>query len=94
MKDELRFIARLKAPQVFVAMLPNLFYRQGEIAYEFYDEKSRMISLHQLKKTKSDLVNEQRPTLLSEMILSDIAEILCFIETDKYILADKVGAIG
>ena len=93
-RDELRQIARRLASQGYVAMLPNLYYRQGEIAYEFFDERSRMISLHHLEKTRSDLVYAQRRRLSNEMILSDIAEILGFIETDKYILSDKVGAIG
>ena len=93
-REELRQIARRIANQGYVAILPNFYYRQGEISYEFYDEKSRMISLHHLEKTKSDLVNEQRRRLSNEMIVADIIEILGFIEADKYILSEKVGALG
>lgn len=53
-----------------------------------------MISLQHPEKTKSDLFIEQRRRLFNEMILSDVSEILGLIETDKYILSDKVGAIG
>jgi carboxymethylenebutenolidase len=92
-REELRDIARKIAAKGYVALLPNLYHRQGNVSNEFYDD-GRMISLHRLDKPRAKIVNDQRKKLTNEMILSDIESILSYISDEERIRSGPVGAIG
>ena len=93
-REELQSIARRIAAKGYYAVLPNLYYRQGDIVNVFRNDEGKMISLHKLNKKLETIVHEQRRNLSNSMIISDIVDLIPFIETQSAAKDGPMGSIG
>ncbi len=93
-REELCGIARKIAAEGYCAVLPNLYYRQGDIANVFWDSDGRQISLHKLDETREKIVHDQRKKLSNDMILSDVADLLPFIRNLDAVKSGAMGSVG
>jgi len=93
-REELRCIARRIAAKGYYAVLPNLYYRQGDIANVFWNNDGKMISLHKLDKKLETIVHDQRKNLSNNMVISDIADLIPFIESQHAAKFGPIGSIG
>ena len=93
-REELCGVARRIAAEGYYAVLPNFYYRQGDIANVFWDDDDRMISLHKLDKERETVVHDQRKNLSNDMILSDVADLIRFIESQDAAKSGPMGSIG
>lgn len=93
-REELRQIARKIASEGYFAILPNLYYRQGDVAHEFYDDDEKMISLHRLGEERSNIVQGQRQKLSNDMILADTSSLIRYIDQNDEIEPGPIGSIG
>ena len=93
-REELKGIARRIAKKGYMAILPNFYYREGNVSFEFYTENQRMISLHRLDPKRKAKVNRQRQKLKKPMVKNDIAALLKFVDSQKIAASGAVGSIG
>jgi len=93
-REELKGIARQVAKKGYLAILPNFYYREGNVSFEFYNENQRMISLHRLDPKRKARVDEQRWKLKNSMVKNDIAALLKFVDSQKFSAFGPVGSIG
>jgi len=93
-REELKSIAKRIAAKGYYAVLPNLYYRQGDITNVFRNNDGRMISLHKLDKKLEAIVHEQRKNLSNSMIISDIADLILFIEKQRAAKYGPMGSVG
>jgi carboxymethylenebutenolidase len=92
-RRELCDIARRIAGAGYYCILPNLYYRQGKVRFEFRDERGRTISMAKLPPETAEEVRQQMRRLSDAMVIDDTREILRFIERDGA-LPGAVGAVG
>ena len=93
LRRELFDIARRIAGQGYYCILPNLYYRQGKVRFEFRDEQGRSISMAKLPPEKREHVRQQLRQLSDAMVVDDTREILQFIKGDGA-LPGPVGSVG
>lgn len=93
LRRELFDIARRIAQEGYYCILPNFYYRQGKVRFEFRDEQGRTISMAKLLPEAREQVRQQLRQLSDAMVIDDTREILRFIETDGA-LASPVGSVG
>ena len=93
-REELWNIARKIASKGYYAILPNLYYRQGDITNIFWNDKGQMISLHKLDSKNEKIVHSQRNRLSTTMILSDINDLIGFIDTQDNCKPGPIGSVG
>ena len=89
-REELKGIARRVAKKGYLAILPNFYYREGNVSFEFYNENQRMISLHRLDPKRKASVHEQRWKLKTSMIKNDISALLKFVDSKKFPLLGRL----
>ena len=87
-REELCGVARRIAAEGYYAVLPNLYYRQGDIANVFWNSDGRQISLHKLDEEREKIVHDQRKNLSNDMILSDVTDLIPFIDSPE--LDDRI----
>jgi len=93
LRRELFDIARRIAGQGYYCILPNLYYRQGKIRFEFRDEQGRAISMTKLAPEKREQVRQQLRQLSDAMVIDDTRDILQFIKGDGA-SPGPVGSVG
>jgi carboxymethylenebutenolidase len=94
-REELREIARRIGTVGYAALLPDLYYRQGDDVHtEVYAENGRMVSLHRMDEDGERRVQEPRKKLTGRMVMDDTAALLNFIDSNAAIKPGPVGSIG
>jgi carboxymethylenebutenolidase len=93
LRRELFDIARRIAREGYYCIVPNFYYRQGKVRFEFRDEQGRTISMTKLPPEAKEQVRQQMRQLSDAMVIDDTREILQFIKTDGA-LAGPVGSVG
>ncbi len=93
LRRELFDTARRIAREGYYCIVPNFYYRQGKIRFEFRDEQGRAISMTKLPPQEKEQVRQQMRQLSDAMIIGDTRDILRFITVDGA-LSGPVGAVG
>ena len=92
-RAELEDIARRLASQGYCAILPNTYYRQGRVRFEFRDERGRMRSIDTLAQDVQDRLREQMFRLTDAMVVDDATAVLAWLDAQGF-PRGPVGCIG
>lgn len=93
LRAELEDIARRVAGHGYCAILPNEYYRQGRVRFEFRDDKGRMRSMDTLSQDIQDGLREQMFKLTDAMVVDDARAILAWLDASGF-APGPVGSIG
>lgn len=93
LREELFDVARKIAVAGYHCTVPNLYYRQGKVRFEFRDERGRMKSFAVLPSAEQERIRTQRRSLTDEMAVEDAKAVLDFLRTQPVKDGPK-GSIG
>lgn len=93
LREELLDIARKVAVVGYYCVVPNFYYRQGPVRFEFRDEHGRMKSFEHIPAEAQLRMREQIARLTDDLAISDMQSILEFLRTQPVKPGPK-GAIG
>lgn len=93
LREELFGLARNVAAQGYYCVLPNLFYRHGQIRYERRNAEGRMVSFDTLPPDLQKEMSALARGLTRQMIETDVAAIFDFVR-DKPVSGGPAGAVG
>ncbi len=93
LREELFDIARKIAVTGYHCMVPNFWYRQGRVRFEFRDARDRMLSLDQIPDEAREAMRRQMALTSDEMAMADVKAALDFLRTQPVIDGPK-GAVG
>jgi carboxymethylenebutenolidase len=93
LREELFDIARKVAVTGYYCIVPNFYYRQGLISFEFRDERGRMKSISQLPAEDQLRIRKQMWATTDDMAIADMGSILAFLRSQPVKPGPK-GAIG
>jgi len=74
-------------------MVPNFWYRQGRVRFEYRDAMDRMLSFEKIPDEAQKAMRTQMALLTDEMAMADVKSALGFLRTQPVIDGPK-GAIG
>ena len=96
MRECLRGIARRVAAAGYYCAMPDLYYRNGRVRYAGHEITGRRLSFDMLEPARQTLLRTSMDGLADEMVMSDTADLLRFIDRDRpqSVLGGAVGAIG
>jgi carboxymethylenebutenolidase len=93
LREELFDIARKVAVAGFHCTVPNFYYRQGRVRFEFRDEKGRMKSFANISPEQQGSMRTQMALIKDEMAMADLRSVLEFLNTQP-VKAGPKGSIG
>lgn len=93
LREELFDIARKVAVTGYHCVVPNFWYRQGRVRFEFRDSRGRMLSIDRIPVEALKQMREQMRVTTDEMAMADIRSVLRFLETQPVRSGPK-GTIG
>ncbi len=93
LREELFDIARKVAVTGYHCVVPNFWYRQGRVRFEFRDSKGQMLSFEHTPAEAQKQMREQMRVTPDEMAMADFRSVLKFLETQPVKPGPK-GTIG
>ena len=93
LREELFDIARKVAVTGYHCVVPNFWYRQGRVRFEFRDSKGQMLSFEHIPVEAQKQMREQMRVTTDEMAMADFRSVLKFLETQPVKPGPK-GTIG
>jgi carboxymethylenebutenolidase len=93
-REELYDIARWVATVGFCCAVPDLYYRQGIVQNEIYDQQGRMTSLNRLDEATQAKVLAPLRQLSDAQAMEDTGAILRFFAGDGAVRAGAKGCFG
>src|SRR5262252_7313816 len=72
LREELFDIARKIAVTGYHCIVPNFWYRQGRVRFEYRDAKDRMLSFDQIPDEARQAMRKQIDLVIDEMAMADI----------------------
>jgi carboxymethylenebutenolidase len=93
LREELFDIARKIAVTGYHCIVPNFWYREGRVRFEFRDAKDRMLSFEQIPDDAKLAMRRQMALLSDEMAMADVKAALNFLRSEPVIDGPK-GAVG
>jgi carboxymethylenebutenolidase len=93
LREELFAIARRVARAGYYCVLPNVYYRQGKVRFEYRNEKGEMRSLDRLPADVQEVVLAPSRALTDAMVIADMQSILDFLAREPARPGAK-GALG
>lgn len=93
-REELFDIARRIATVGYYCMVPDFYYRQGQVRNEFRNEKNQMISLDRLDEQTQAIVRAPLRQLTDAMVIDDTRSILDFIGRGEPVRPGAIGCVG
>jgi carboxymethylenebutenolidase len=93
LREELFDIARKVAVTGYHCVVPNFWYRQGRVRFEFRDSKGQMLSFEHIPVEAQKQMREQMRVTPDEMAMADFRSVLKFLETQPVKPGPK-GTIG
>ena len=81
LREELFDIARKVAVVGYHCVVPNFYYRQGAVRFEFRDERGRMKSFEQIPDEAKLRMRAQMALITDDMAMRDLRCILEFLRT-------------
>ena len=93
-RNELFDIARMLSKHGYAGIVPDLYYRQGKIRYNFRDASGKMISESALdEKTRREVI-ETSLRLTNDMVVADTEAILRFLTSHEPDIRTPIGTVG
>ncbi len=83
-REELRNMARRVAKQGYYCLLPDLYYRLGDLRFD----------LHKRDETMIRMIREASRSITKELIIEDTAGMLAFVDGQDKAKAGPVGTVG
>jgi carboxymethylenebutenolidase len=93
LREELFDIARRVAVAGYHCTVPNFYYRQGPVRFEFRDEQGRMKSFANISPEQQNSMRTQMALIKDEMAMADLRSVLKFLNTEP-VKAGPKGSIG
>jgi carboxymethylenebutenolidase len=93
LREELFDVARKVAAAGYYAVVPNFYYRQGPVRFEFRDERGRMKSIGIIPEEDRLRMREQTARVSDEMAMNDLRSVLDFLHSQPVKPGSK-GSIG
>jgi carboxymethylenebutenolidase len=93
LREELFDIARKIAVTGYHCIVPNFWYRQGRVRFEFRDAKDRMLSFEHIPDEAKLAMRRQMALLSDDMAMADVKAALNFLRGEPVIDGPK-GAVG
>jgi carboxymethylenebutenolidase len=93
LREELFSIARDVARAGYYCIVPNSYYRQGRVRFEYRDEQGRMRSLDALAAEVQETVLTPMRALTDAMVMADVRAILDFLAREPVLHGAK-GVLG
>jgi carboxymethylenebutenolidase len=93
-REALYEIARYVAAIGYCCAVPDLYYRQGRVRYDFRDERNRVLSTHRLGPGLRDAIIAESRKLTDEMVLADTGALLDYLCDGVRARPDAVGVFG
>jgi len=93
LREELFDIARRVAVVGYHCIVPNFYYRQGPVRFEFRDEHGRMKSFDNISAEEQQLLRSQMARLTDDMAMRDLRSALDFAKAQP-IAPGPMGSIG
>ena len=94
LREELFDVARRIATVGYFGVVPNLYYRQGDVRNEFRNAKGQMITLDALSAEQKARVLAPLAKLTDDMVVADIAGILKFLDGNPNVKHGAAGSVG
>ncbi len=93
-REELYDIARRIASVGYYCVVPDLYYREGNVRFEYRDANNRMMSLKNLDAAKQKQVLSMLDKLSNAMVVEDTAALLQFFRGEPAAGKGPKGSIG
>src|SRR5947209_434835 len=93
LREELFDIARRVATVGYYCVVPNFYYRQGKVRFEFHDREGRMMSFEHIPQDAQQRMRAQMRLITDEMAMADLKSVLDFLRTQPVRPGAK-GSIG
>lgn len=95
LRQELYDIASRIATVGYYVMVPNLYHREGNIRFDYRDEKGKMLSLVDLDEETKKKVLEPHLKITNAMVMEDTKALIDFIsQNSEPAKPDQMGSIG
>jgi carboxymethylenebutenolidase len=93
-REELFDVSRRIATVGYFGVVPNLYYRQGQIRNEYRNAKGQMITLDALPAAQKARVLAPLASLTDDMVVADIASILKYLDNNPDVKGGGAGSVG
>jgi len=93
LREELFDIARKVAVTGCHCIVPNFWYRQGRVRFEFRDGRGQMLSFDRIPVEAQKQMREQMRVTTDEMAMADLGSVLKFLEAQP-VKAGPKATIG
>ena len=93
LREELFDIARKVAAAGYHCAVPNFYYRQGPVRFEFRDERGRMKSFDNISPEQQATMRTQMALTKDESALTDLSSVLEFLRSQP-VKAGPKGLVG
>lgn len=93
-REELWDIARRIGTVGYYAMVPDLYYRQGGLRFEFRDAQGRAQSVGDISQKDRDRVLAAAGQISDAMVVRDTAAMLAFADGQEAARSGPAGSIG
>ena len=94
LREELFDVARRIATVGYFGVVPNLYYRQGDVRNEYRNAKGQMITLDALSAEQKARVLAPLAKLTDDMVVADIASILKYLDGNPNVKPGAAGSVG
>jgi len=94
LREELFDVARRIATVGYFGVVPNLYYRQGDVRNEYRNAKGQMITLDALSAEQKARVLAPLAKLTDDMVVADIASILKYLDGNPNVKHGAAGSVG
>ena len=79
LREELFDVARWIADSGYYCVLPNTYYRQGKVRFEYRNARAEMRSMQSLPWRVQETVRAQKRALTDRMVVDDMLSVLDFL---------------
>ena len=93
-REELFDLARRIATVGYYCMVPDFYYRQGQVRSGFRNAEGKMISFHLLDEEQQRLALAPMHKLSDEMVMQDTEVILQFLQHGEPVRDGAMGCVG
>ena len=93
LREELFDVARRIATVGYYSVVPNFWYRRGQVRFEFRDERGRMRSLLTLPQEVQDELHANMHLVTDRMAMADIGAVLRYLDGEPVRPGSK-GTVG
>src|SRR4051812_23112710 len=94
LREELFDVARRIATVGYFGVVPNLYYRQGQIRNAYRNANGQMITLDALPADQKARVLAPLAALTDDMVVPDIASILKYLDRSPDVKRGAAGSVG